>query len=67
MYGPNMIVNLAGGHRRTTLRDLRLLLELQTAVSTTKIVQPHRKPTHLAVMLHHFGKGQGLTHLAPVA
>ena len=43
------------------------MLDLHAAMSVTKIVQPHREPTHPAVIPRCFGKGQGLTHFALIA
>ena len=49
------------------MRDLRLVLDLQATMRVTEIVQPHREPTHPAVIPRRFGKGQGLTHFALIA
>ena len=49
------------------MRYLARLLDLQTAVSPTEIVEPDREPTHPAVIPRRFGKSQRLTHLALIA
>ena len=46
------------------MRDMPLVLDLQTAMSVAEIVQPHREPTHPAVIPRRFGKGERLAHLA---
>src|SRR5687768_8916287 len=46
---------------------LACLLDFQTAVRPTEIVESHREPTHPAVIAMRFGKGQRLAHLALVA
>lgn len=49
------------------MRDLPLVLQLETTVSATKIVQPHGQPAHPAVIAQGLRKGQGLAHLALIA
>jgi hypothetical protein len=46
------------------MKHLILLPTLQAAVGPTEIIEPHRQPTHPAVIPIHFGKSQGLSHLA---
>ena len=42
---------------------LAVLLDPQTAMRLTEVVEPHREPTHPAVIPLRFGKGQRLAHL----
>src|SRR5688572_20276731 len=49
------------------MRNLRLVLDLQTAMGVTEIVQSYREPTHPAVIPRRFGKSQRLTPLALIA
>jgi hypothetical protein len=46
------------------MRDMPLVLDLQTTMSVAEIIQPHREPTHPAVIPRCFGKGERLAHLA---
>jgi hypothetical protein len=63
---PDMVGELCC-HGRAPMRDMPLVLDLQAAMSVTKIVQPHREPTHPAVIPRRFRKGQGLTRFALIA
>ena len=54
-------------HGRAPMHDLRLVLALQTTMGVTEIIQPHREPTHPAMIPGGFGKSQGLTHFALIA
>src|SRR5262245_12042446 len=58
------MVSQFGCHGWALLRDMPLVLDLQTAMSVAAIVQPHREPTHPAVIPRRFGKGERLAHLA---
>jgi hypothetical protein len=61
------MVSYFGCHGRGLMRDLPRGLDLQATVSMTDIVQPHREPTHPAVIPCRFGKGQGLPGLTLIA
>src|SRR5262245_11063019 len=61
------MVGSLGCHGRGLMRDLPRGLDLQATVSATEIVQPHREPTHPAVVPRRFGNGQGLPGLALIA
>ena len=50
-------------HRRTTLLHLPLLDPFSAAMPPTKVVQPHREPTHPPVIPWHFGEGPRLPDL----
>ena len=49
------------------MSHLILLPEFQAAVRPTEIIEPHREPTHPAVIPLRLGKGQRVSYFAPVA